>query len=170
MNSKCMIASLTLLVLVGCNDTTEHLDTSQKVEKLNVDEPQNKAVESKIKQVNKSDTELLSSKINKKTIRLNGSKFSLLDGRLQKGTRVLNHGINEFGTVKGSIVVTLKNNRDIAGKHFSKVEQIAVNTLRVWPLESDKLLSFYQSLSKNSDYNHVELEIDYSPISKRQTQ
>jgi hypothetical protein len=93
-------------------------------------------------------------------VTINGDKFLLTSGSITPGAIVFNLLMKESGTVKGSIVVVTQAELKIKG---TAIHRIADNTYRLTP-SSNELASTYKKLTKNAQYKHVELEIDYSPI------
>lgn len=104
---------------------------------------------------------------NKRTISLNGEKYLFEDEKLQKGSQVRNIHMSEKGRIKGTFVVITKTG-EIADISFKSKTKIAKDTFRLLPMQSDDLLNIYKILLADKSLTRVEIEIDYSPDSKKQ--
>ncbi|MGB1198250.1 MAG: hypothetical protein ACPG46_04330 [Thalassotalea sp.] len=177
MKVKLTVISMALMSIIGCNDSTSSsasdsngasVKEESTIAAKNAVVPANNLTSSADETIQKIPQRL--PKIaNEQTISLNGTKFKLLADKFEKNAQVLNLNMNEFGTVKGSFVVVLKENKTLIEENFSQIENIEKNTYRVWPLASSDLFTDYKVLSNNKDYSAVEVDIDYSPKSKNKT-
>jgi hypothetical protein len=182
---KCKLMSIVVLstILVGCNDEKKHDETVKKEEASTVSSVQIET--SKVNSVQEgtqsdqridlkgkdakhvASPKLATNKGQSKA--LNGVKFILTDGIVEKGAQVYNTSMNEPGVVKGSVVVVLARAGVLDKSQFKTVTKIADKTFRLWPLKQEDLYKNYQKLASDSNYSTVEIEVDYSPISKQQT-
>jgi len=103
----------------------------------------------------------------KRTISLNGEKYIFEDEKLQKGSQVRNIHMSEKGRIKGTFVVMTKTGK-ITGLSFKSKTKIAKDTYRLIPMQNDDLLDIYKTLLADKSLMRVEIEIDYSPESKKQ--
>jgi hypothetical protein len=103
---------------------------------------------------------------NKKTISLNGEKYLIEDEKLQKGSQVRNIHMSEKGRIKGTFVVITKTGK-VAGISLKNKVKIAKDTFRLIPMQNDNLLDIYKTLLADKSLSRVEMEIDYSPESKK---
>jgi hypothetical protein len=102
----------------------------------------------------------------KKTISLNGEKYLFEDEKLQKGSQVRNIHMSEKGKIRGTFVVITKTGK-IADISFKSKTKIAKDTFRLIPMQNDDLLDIYKMLLADKNLIRVEIEIDYSPESKK---
>ncbi|MFT5758237.1 MAG: hypothetical protein ACI9LM_002976 [Alteromonadaceae bacterium] len=102
----------------------------------------------------------------KRSMILNGEKFTLHAASFNQGSKVYNIQMREYGLVKGSIVVvsTQPMHVDELRSPMTKVVKIAKNTFRLTPEKTVELISFYKDLITSKRFSVVEMEIDYSPI------
>ncbi|MDO6445190.1 hypothetical protein Q4493_05315 [Colwellia sp. 1_MG-2023] len=169
------IFASTCCLLLACNNQRED---SQEVNKPIVKEEQtlsteieksaDKSVQNhKVNLKNKSfnaDKEL-TDKTSKKTLLINGEKFIVHGLVLEKGTKVFSPSIQQVGIVKGSIVVvtsTFDIEQLTATYKISSISEIAANTFRLIPDDSEDLYRFYLSLKNSPEIKQAELSIDYS--------
>ena len=173
-----MASSLCLIATVGCNDTAEQknaaVDNTEAVEEKTLDNSTEKAAalslsNQALSNVTKNKPKRLSDVVKNQSVSLNGTKFTLVSETLEKGAQVLNLAMNEFGRVKGSVVVVLAEGNELSSASFAKTAKLAKNTYRVWPIENVEFLTFYNTLAKNKTYKTVEADIDYSAQSNAQT-
>lgn len=170
-----MIMALTSLTFISaCNATTEKFDDINTNQSDDINTVQtliksDTTVENKQKELSKKIPTNLQKLPIKNTVVLNGIKFKLLGKELKGGTRVLNLNMNEYGKIKGSFVIVLNKNVKIDKSKFGKAEMIAASTFRIWPLKTIDFVTFYNELLDNSNYSTVEVDIDYTPISKKAT-
>lgn len=101
-----------------------------------------------------------------KQLTFNKEKFKLLSPVAKKGAKVFNLSNNEYGTMKGSVVVVSESKSAFNATVFSqaKIQEIAKDTYRLTIDSQNDLMTFYQSLIKMAVFKVVEMEIDYSPI------
>lgn len=102
----------------------------------------------------------------KRTISLNGEKYIFEDEKLQKGSQVRSIHMSEKGRVKGTFVVITKTGK-IADISFKSKTKIAKDTFRLIPMKYDDLMGVYKRLLADKSLIRVEIEIDYSPDSKK---
>lgn len=103
----------------------------------------------------------------KRTISLNGDKYIFEGEIIQKGSQVHNIHMSEKGRIKGTFVVISKTGKITAIPVKSKTK-IAKNTFRLTPMENADLMDVYKILLADKNLTRVEIEIDYSPDSKKQ--
>jgi hypothetical protein len=99
----------------------------------------------------------------KTSFKLNDEKFTAEKSVLQKGDRVYNLLMSEFGVLKGTYVVVTR--ADTAECHLENYlsKLIAKNTFRLTPIATDSsLVDLYKQLKKVEGFSVVEIEIDYS--------
>ncbi|OUS28795.1 hypothetical protein A9Q98_07155 [Thalassotalea sp. 42_200_T64] len=164
----------TLLALViaisACSEVTE----TNKKATSSTDSAQTK-------QTTNSATEITASRSKDKTehslaidkprsVTINNKKFQA-NTIIQPGARVFNLLMGEFGRVKGSFVVTTKDQMLADSDNFmlATITAIAANTYRITPQKQTNFMEFYQQLQYDKRFRVVEMEIDYSPISKAET-
>lgn len=107
----------------------------------------------------------------KKVIKLNAEKFEYLGGPIKKGTPLYNLTMASTGIVKGSFVAVTKADKPLNTLPIALKEQqkIAKSTYRIVPVKGDNLELIYRLLLANSNLKQVELEIDYSNLTKAET-
>lgn len=170
-----MIMTLTSLTLISaCSSTTEKFDDINTNQSDDINTVQtliksDTTVEDKQKTLSKKIPTNLQELPIKNTVMLNGIKFKLLGKELKGGTRVLNLNMNEYGKIKGSFVIALHENVKIDKSKFEKAEMIAASTYRIWPLKTIDFVTFYDELLNNRNYSTVEVDIDYTSMSKKAT-
>lgn len=173
MKSKLISAVVISTFIVGCNNANDHDNSVEQheVKALNSAENNNndnKRVNLKNEVGDHALLNKAAQKVNQ-SISLNGNKYKLVDGKLEQGAQVYNTLMNEYGTIKGSLVLVLSDDGIFNKSHFKEVKKIADKTFRVWPTKKDDLYLVYQDLKRSSNFSVVELEIDYTPVSKQQT-
>lgn len=173
MTNKLISAVAIFTFIVGCNNATELDNSVEKHEEKTLSSVEENNYESKESNLTiKTSDQLLLGEVTPKksqTISINDTKFKLVGDKFAQGEQVYNTVMNEYGTIKGSLVLVLSDKGVFNKSHFKKVNKIADKTYRVWPAEKDDFHFFYQKLTNNSNFSVVELEVDYTPISKRQT-
>ncbi|KGJ99329.1 hypothetical protein [Thalassotalea sp. ND16A] len=105
-----------------------------------------------------------------RSVTINNKKFQA-NSIIQPGARVLNLLMGEFGRVKGSFVVTTKEQMlvDSDNSLLATINVIAANTYRITPQKKTNFMEFYQQLQNDKRFRLVEMEIDYSPVSTAET-
>jgi len=138
----------------------EHVNPAEKqlsIMKLEAIE-KNKAVAKKLNYQDKS--------IRSKHLTFNKEKFELLSPVAEKGAKLFNLSIHEYGIMKGSIVVVVDNTSPFKTAYFSEVliTKIAKDTYRLTPDTKLELMNLYKTLNNMPEFKVIEMEIDYSPI------
>ena len=172
MKSKLMSAVVISTFIVGCNNANDHEHSVEQHEVKALNSVENNNDNKRLNLKNEMGDHALLNKAAQKfnqSISLNGNKFTLVDGKLEQGAQVYNTLMNEYGTIKGSLVLVLSDEGVFNKSYFKTVKKIAKKTFRVWPTKKDDLYLVYQDLTRNANFSVVELEVDYSPISKQQT-
>jgi hypothetical protein len=105
----------------------------------------------------------------KRSIMLNGEKFTLHSDTFGKGSKVYNRQIKEYGLIKGSIVVVSRKPTYAKDLQYPMVEvvEIAKNTFRLRPEKTVELMLFYKNLIRSKRFSVVEMQVDYSQIKER---
>ena len=170
MKLKLLSIIVVSIFLLGCNNSSDN-DNSVVHEELKETTVKENKKEMLKNDVGSHSPIALIERTNKMSasISLNGVKFKLVDKKFEQGAQVYNLSINEFGTIKGSFILVVINEENFNKNSFSKVVKIAHKTFRVWPLKEIDLRSSYRELISDSNLSTVEAEVDYTPISKRQT-
>lgn len=96
-----------------------------------------------------------------RTISFNGEKYLFEGKKLQKGSKVRNIHMSEYGTVKGTFVIVAKAGTTLDLSLISKTK-IAKDTFRITPAKTDNLMTIYNELILNESIAIVELEVGYS--------
>lgn len=172
MKSKLISAVVILTFIVGCNNANDHDNSVEQHEVKALNSAGNNNDNKRVNLKNEVDDHALLNKAAQKinqSISLNGNKFKLVDGKFEQGAQVYNTLMKEFGTIKGSLVLVLTDEGVFDKSYFKEVKKIADKTFRVWPTKKDDLYLVYQDLTRNSNFSVVELEVDYTPISRQQT-
>lgn len=105
-----------------------------------------------------------------KNIRINEKKFQIFDWPLVKNSKVFNLQMNEYGKLKGTFVIVLKDEQlmpeDVNQQFVTK--KIAKQTFQLTPKfeYSKNLIATYKKLMVNN-FQVVEMQIDYSPENTR---
>lgn len=166
---KLTVTLVLSLFALGCNTPDKKAEESSK----NIVEKDIKK-DKLIKQETSSDSpislakkELLKQK--RSSITINNTKFKLVDHKFETGSQIYNLAMNEFGVVKGSFVLVVISESNFDKDRFLKVVKIADDTFRVWPKNGVTLSSAYQKLTEDKNYSTVEVDIDYTPVSKLET-
>lgn len=171
MTKKCVliISFLFSALVVSCSQSEQVEIVEQEQKSLDVKESKlsNEAHtnKSKIVTVRATKEELkekppLSKPQGERSVFFNGEKYLFTGGKLQKGSQVRNINMSESATIKGTLVVVVKASEivDISLKH--KVE-IAKDTYRLTPNETDDLMTIYHELLAHKSIFSVELELLY---------
>lgn len=149
-----LVAFSSLLTACGNTDEKKVQDKTRK----DIQSSQSdtlKKVENAKSTMKKNDIEI------GRSVYLNNQKFKLLSAKVTKGAKVYNLSIKETGRIKGTIVIVTKqlSSSMVANK-------IALDTYRLTPQKGQTLSALYKELIADEKNKTVELEIDYSPISK----
>ncbi|MBL4910447.1 MAG: hypothetical protein JKX78_10610 [Alteromonadaceae bacterium] len=101
---------------------------------------------------------------------INNEKFTSKSTRFAQGERLYNLTINQFGTIKGSIVIVLNESVEMSAKvkQLGEVSKIASDTYRIKLPINSNVLAIYQQLKKTFKIKIVEMEIDYTPKNNRE--
>lgn len=105
------------------------------------------------------------------SLSINGQKFLSSNRALFKGDIIYLAATKEAGRLTGDIVVVTAHSKEQSNwpKEF-KTTTIAANTYRLTAVNANvDLFATYQLMSKDNKYSVVELGVDYSPISSRET-
>ncbi|TWX55238.1 hypothetical protein [Colwellia hornerae] len=98
-----------------------------------------------------------------KYLMLNEQKFELKTDKFINGAKVVNLLMSETGTIKGTFVVIVKNLASLTSyDNTESITEIAKSTYRLTPAVGIDLLSYYKSLLAATQFQRVEIEIDYS--------
>ena len=161
-----MVGFCLSVLAVSCSQSEqEHTEVSQsknsdeKILKL-INKPQidkSKLVTKKGLQENIERPEFLTNR----TISFNGEKYLFEGKKLQKGSKVRNIHMSEYGTVKGTFVIVAKTGTSLDLSLMSK-SKIAKDTFRITPAKTDDLMTIYNELILNESIDIVELEVGYS--------
>jgi hypothetical protein len=182
---KLSLAALIMVSLTACSDTQENKEKNAEEQKIEKKSPltehklvkvinkenqstlvKEKVIESEGADLGVKVFERLKAKNN--NILLNKQKFELLSDKLIKGAKVFNLVLSEPGIVKGTFVVISNNTEKLTNLVGTvRVDEIEKNTYRLTPKEDVDFLQYYKSLLGQKQFQTVEVEIDYSGISRR---
>ena len=87
-----------------------------------------------------------------------------------KGTSLFDKSVNQSAVATGNIVVVAKP--DTSALNWQKeyeVTELAPNTYSLTPKDGSDLVLSYKQLKKDNNITAIELELDYTPISKKET-
>jgi len=179
MHIKLLLVITALLSIIACSDSTQQNtdESAKESNELSVETSKPSGLDVNNNTVKIAKGELSKREIKKakdqqiaRSLLINGEKFRLLSGVLKKGAKVLNINMHEYGTVKGGIVVVVKSDYAFEDKRFTQVEvsKIANKTFRLIHEKDNELMNFYQRLTRMTQFDVVELEIDYSAKAKKE--
>ena len=171
------IPLLLLLSMGACSDTEqveETKDISNKSEVIidkQLPAKSNTTKEKVLKQLESIKQNKINSLNQSRSIAINGEKFSTTARPVVQGTAVYNLLMRKTGKIKGTFVVVLTKEKELPTqiKESFTVENLAQSTFRLAPKDR-KVLDMMQEYKNLMQENFVrlEMEIDYSPISKQQ--
>ena len=156
MKNKLLLLLTFSSILTACGNTDEKKVQDKVIEDIQSSQSAPlKKIENSKSTMKKNDIKI------GRSVYLNNQKFKLLSAEVIKGAEVYNLSIKEMGRIKGTIVIVTKqlSSSMVANK-------IALDTYRLTPKKGQTLSALYKELIADENNKTVELEIDYSPISK----
>jgi hypothetical protein len=148
-----------------CNNIDEEVQAKSIKQKRNVALKQKAILGSKAKPL-ALDFEIHTKRKNNYVV-INKEKFKLLSATLVKGAKVFNLLMSQYGLVKGSFVVIINNSGSLSSfSHTKIVNKIADSTYRLTPESDVDLQEYYHSLLNSESFKRVEMEIDYSGVTR----
>ncbi|GAB3000602.1 hypothetical protein [Psychrosphaera aestuarii] len=87
-----------------------------------------------------------------------------------KGVALFDRSVNQTAIATGNIIVVTKPNTPILGwENNYDISELAENTYSLTPKSPSDLVLNYKQLKKDPNVTTIELELDYTPVSKQET-